>query len=102
MTIAIVVLVLLLLAAGGVIAYLVGQLARAGTVPATPPVATNSVVEATDGSLPRLVAALDALSLGVVVADADEVLGFQNRSAQAILSSRDARSIINRAVRELL
>lgn len=55
-----------------------------------------------DGSLPRLVAALDALSLGVVVADADEVLGFQNASAEAILSSRDARAIINRAVRELL
>lgn len=60
------------------------------------------VHEALESSLPRLVAALDALRLGVVVADADEVLSFQNSSAEAILSSHDSRTIINRALRELL
>lgn len=103
MTALVVVLAVLLVAAVTAIAVLAGRLRSLEPapppVPATPPTAAT---DATDGSLPRLVAALDALSLGVVVADADEVLGFQNRSAQAILSSRDARTIVNRAVRELL
>ena len=97
----VVVLSILLAGTTGVVVVLLGRLRSVETAP--PP--TPSVVDAAepaDGSLPRLVAALDALSLGVVVADADEVLGFQNRSAQTILSSRDARAIINRAVRELL
>lgn len=103
MTALVVILAVALATSAGVIATLLTRLraleSAARPVSAPPPAA---VEEAPDGSLPRLVAALDALSLGVVVADADEVLGFQNRSAQAILSSRDARTIINRAVRELL
>jgi len=94
-----VVLGALLVAALAVIAALLARLDRAT---ATARLVPEPVEPDDDGSLPRLVAALDALSLGVVVADADEVLGFQNRSAQAILASRDARTIVNRAVRELL
>ncbi|MFN8050459.1 MAG: ATP-binding protein [Acidimicrobiales bacterium] len=97
----VIVLAIALAAAVAVIVVLLGQLnAAAAPVPAPVEAPVPAVPE--EPSLSRLVAALDALSLGVVVADADEVLGFQNRSAQAILSSRDSRSIINRAVRELL
>ncbi|HOT79559.1 MAG TPA: ATP-binding protein [Microthrixaceae bacterium] len=103
MTALVVVLAVAVAVSAGVIATLVTRVraleSAARSTPAPVPAAAE---DPTDGSLPRLVAALDALSLGVVVADADEVLGFQNRSAQAILSSRDARTIINRAVRELL
>jgi two-component system sensor histidine kinase SenX3 len=77
------------------------RLRRVGTRPEPTAPAAPAHPES-EASLPRLVAALDALSLGVVVADADECLGFRNRAAQAVLSSRDSRSIVNRAVRELL
>ena len=103
MTALVVVLAVALAVSAGVIATLVTRVrALESAAQSTPAPVPAAAEDPTDGSLPRLVAALDALSLGVVVADADEVLGFQNRSAQAILSSRDARTIINRAVRELL
>ena len=53
-------------------------------------------------SIPTLTAALDALSLAVVVADADEVLTFQNRSAEEILNAYDGRALITQAMRGLL
>ena len=48
---------------------------------ATAPVTSHDTPSAQPpgASLPRLVAALDSLSLGVVVADSGETLGFQNR-----------------------
>lgn len=101
MTAAVVVLASMLVVALGVIAALVVDRRRsADDVPPTSVEAQPD--DADDATLPRLVAALDSLNLGVVVADADEALRFQNRAAQAVLSSRDSRSIVDRAVRELL
>lgn len=103
MTVAVVLLAIALVGALAMCVTLLRRVARAEVAVAA---AVSAAEEARsvdpDDSLPRLVAALDALSLGVVVADVDEVLGFRNRSAEEILSSRDSRTIIDRAVRELL
>lgn len=97
-----------LLALALVVIVVLGRRVAAGTAsPSRERVPTDSAgvdgaVHFSDADPARLVAALDALNLGVVVADPDEVLGFQNRAAQVLLASHDARAIVNRAVRELL
>jgi len=106
MTAAVVILTVLLFVTVVVLLVVMQHLGAArselAAAPVMSPPGDADPISGSDSSLPRLVAALDALSLGVVVADANEVLGFRNRSAEAILTSHDARSIINRAIRELL
>lgn len=93
----------LLAVAVGVIVVLVWRLGIVvPTTGADSEAADPEADPAGDASMPRLVAALDALSLGVVVADADEVVGFRNRSAQEILSSSTPDDRTGRALRDLL
>lgn len=96
MTVAVVALSLLSAVLAGVIVALLSE--RSRTRPGTAVAAPDEPDVLPD----RLVAALDSLTMGVVVADADDSVRFRNRAALAILESRDSRSIVERAVRDLL